>query len=222
MIKIQNGVWNKDHLLEAVNRITKNNNFKGTHWIEMGYYRGESLALLCDLQYAKQFPIGKIWGIDAQMGLPEEAPNVERFYLFNKGIFSDVHYLYPLKDNGEYLKYWFKDLNAEIIKKHGIKPLSLIHIDSDIFQSCVEALDFLFGNNLVLEGATICFDEFKSTSTLIAGGESLSWKLACDKYKIEAEEYFRNVYFDRIECWQNCFEIKSIGSVINYGIDYEN
>jgi len=220
---IKNGKWCKEHVLHGIQRVCQNPQMiaeaRRLDAYEFGTYRGETTQLIDNTFYAYQFPIKNLWGIDSFEGLPAEAKEVERFYLFNEGFFNDVgNQLYPLRPNGYYVKAWFKDLNENVIRQNNWAPAAFIHIDGDLYISCLEALTFMFDNNLVIPGTVIAFDEFKSTSTLEAGGESKAWFELCEKYKIEAVEFFRNVYFDQLECWQNAFEIKSIGTISKTGL----
>lgn len=220
--RIQQGRWSKEHVMEGIERACTGplkDRGKEMDALEFGVYRGETTQLIDNTFYGYQYPVRKIFGFDSFEGLPAEDENVERFYLFNKGMFADVgSQLYPLRSNGYYVKCWFNELTPESIKDLDIKPACFVHIDGDLYISAVHALTFLFDNNLIIPGTVIAFDEYKSTSTLEAGGESKAWVEVCDKYKIEAQEFFRNVYFDQIECWQNAFEIKSIGQISSHGV----
>jgi len=207
--------WNKRHVMEGIHKAVQNDEFiknaRQMDAYEWGVYKGESTQLIDNTFYGYQFPIRKIFGIDSFEGLPEEDLNVERFYLFNKGMFSDVDKIFPLRPNGHYIKAWFKDLTKDDVQKYGMQKACFVHIDGDLYISCIDALTFMLENNLIVPGTVIAYDEFKSTETLKSGGESRATFELCDKYKIEMEEFFRNIYFDRLECWQNAFIVKSIG-----------
>lgn len=222
--KIQNGRWSKEHVMEGIRYVCNSplkDRARELDAHEYGVYRGEATQLIDNMFYGHQFPVRKIFGFDSFEGLPAEDSNVERFYLFNKGMFADVGpNLYPLRSNGHYVKCWFNELNENTVKDLDLKPICFAHIDGDLYISAVQSLTFLFENNLIIPGTVLAFDEFKSTSTLESGGESKAWFEICDKYKVEAEEFFRNVYFDQLECWQNCFVIKSIGKTYCPGVEF--
>jgi len=213
---IKRSIWSKEHVIEGIKRVCLNPEMKDKanqlDAYEFGVYRGESTQLIDNMFYGFQFPIKNIYGFDSFEGLPSEMAGVERFYLFTEGFFRDVgDRIYPLRPNGMYIKCWFNQLTSEHVGLYKMKPAAFVHIDGDLYISCVDSLKFLFENNLIVPGTVIAFDEFKSTSTLESGGESLAWKEATEKYKIESVEFFRNIYFDQLECWQNAIEIKSIG-----------
>lgn len=208
---IKNSRWNKVHLNAGVEYLS-NNRDKSHHLTdiqEWGVYRGESLLLLENLFYMHQLGVRQSFGFDSFEGLPAEDPNVEKFYVFTQGAFGDVQKLYPIR--GKYVKGWFNELTSEHIKSLDMKPCKFIHIDCDLYISAYQALDFLFANQLAQPYTIIAFDEFKSTSTLMAGGESKAFYEISDKYKIESTEIFRNEYTDRVACWQNTFIINNIG-----------
>jgi len=208
---IKTSRWSKEHLVEGIKKVVQNDSLKNMCIAEFGTYRGESLQLMENLFYSYQFPVKGTYGFDSFEGLPAEAEDVERFYLFSQGMFNDITHLYPLKWGPGYIKCWFNQLNEDSIKKYGMTPFCFAHIDGDLYISAKDALNFLFSNNLVVPGTVIAYDEFKSTSTLESGGESKATFEICDQYKVEMEEFFRNIYTDQLQCWQNCFEIKSIG-----------
>lgn len=213
---IEKGKWNRRHVLYGIEKVCKNPYFiehaRELDAIEFGAYFGDCTQLIDNAFYAHQFPIRKIFGLDSFEGLPNEAIGVERFGIFSQGIFANPgQKTYPLRPNGQYIKCWFNELTTEHIQKYDMKPFAFVHIDGDLYISALDALHFLFSNNLIIEGTVIAFDEFKSTNTLDSGGESLAWKETCDKFLIETEEFYRNTYIEGIELWQNAFEIKSIG-----------
>ena len=226
-VLIKKSCWSKEHVVEGIKYCVQNEEFKrnarSMTAYEFGVYRGEATQLIDNTFYAYQFPIGNIIGIDSFEGLPDEKENIERFYLFNKGMFSDVgSHLYPLRPNGKYVKAWFNQLTADDVSKHNMRSAAFVHIDGDLYISAIDAFNFLFTHNLIVPGTVIAFDEFKSTSKLSSGGESLAWFETCEKYKVEAEEIFRNIYYDRIECWQNVFVVKSIGEKVDFGLERDS
>lgn len=222
---IVNGSWNKDHVIEAVRYIARNRPAlpAGKYAYEFGTYRGESLRLIGEQFYGHQIHLEKAFGFDSFEGLPDEAPGVERFYLFNRGVFADVDtsQLWHGR-NAQYIKCWFSDLKPEHVTRYGMGPAALVHIDGDLFVSAQQALKFMFENHLIAPGTIVCYDEFKSTDSLDAGGESLAHKQAAIKYDVKFREFFRNVYFDSVEkrfpCWQNAFVVESIGGESHHGI----
>jgi hypothetical protein len=203
--------WCKDHLIFAATYISNNPLLKQAEgdMYEWGTYRGETAQLMEGLFASYQIKWNQLLAIDSFEGLPDEAPGVQRFYLFNKGVFNDVHFLYPIR--GKYIKRWFDQMTPQDVIDYAMKPAKLIHIDSDLYVSAKQALDFMFQNKLVTENTLVGFDEYKSTEPLYAGGEAMAWKLASEQYGVESEELFRNIYMDGgIECWQSTFIVKKV------------
>lgn len=221
--EIQDGVWCKAHLSKAVEYIAKHhrNSMVGRHCFEFGVYQGETVRLIGELFYAQQLPMDVIYGFDSFQGLPDEAPGVDRFYLFNRGMFADVGNVWAAR-NAKYIKGWFSDLTPEDVTANHMKPASLVHIDGDLYRSAVDSLTFMFANKLIVPGTVVAYDEFRSTQDLKGGGESKAHMEIADKYKVSFREFFRNVYFDscekRFPCWQNAFVVESIGTESRHGI----
>ena len=245
---IKNSIWSKEHVIRGIEKMCKSEILlpleRTLDIYEFGVYRGETTVLIEHLLYGYQFTYKNLWGFDAFEGLPQEAPGVDKFFYYAEGVFGEEDKsLYPLRPNGAYIRGWFSDLTPEHVKIHNMAPAGFIHIDGDLYISCIQALTFMLENNLVRPGTIIAFDEFKSTPNLHTGGESKAWFELCKKYKIQAHEFFRNIYShdrpdverlanhmksqgikenlnlpDHVELWQNTFEIISIGKVCDPGL----
>lgn len=245
---IKNSIWSKEHVIRGIEKMRNSEILlpleRTLDVYEFGVYRGETTVLIEHLLYGYQFNYKNLWGFDAFEGLPQEAPGVDKFFYYAEGVFGEEDkHLYQLRPNGAYIRGWFSDLTSEHVQKHNMAPASFIHIDGDLYISCIQALTFMLENNLIRPGTIIAFDEFKSTSNLHSGGESKAWFELCIKYKIQANEFFRNIYShdrpdverlanhmksqgikedlilpDNVELWQNTFEIISIGKVCDPGL----
>lgn len=213
-MKVVNGKWSKLHVDEGIKYIAKNLrgwNIDGDLY-EFGAYRGEITQRIEHLFRTFQLNYHKVYGFDSFEGLPAEANGIPHHYVFTKGAFADTspELLFPLY-NGEYIKGWFNQLNEESVKKHDFRPARFVHIDCDLYISAKDALDFMFKNKLIVPNTIVVFDEFKSVEPLLSGGEALAWKEITEKYKVEATEFFRNIYTDQVECWQNSWLIEKVG-----------
>ena len=62
---------------------------------------------------------------------------------------------------------------------------SLIHVDSDLYLSCIQALEPLFENKFVSTGAIILFDNFNLSKSDKELGERKAWSDIVKKYKID-------------------------------------
>lgn len=61
---------------------------------------------------------------------------------------------------------------------------SMVHIDSDLYQSAVEILDYIFGQSVVQEGAIIFFDDYNGNYASPNLGERKAWSETITKYLI--------------------------------------
>lgn len=219
-MEIVNGRWDKSAIAEAAKFINRNHRGKHKQVIEFGVYRGESLRLIQECFYAYQMPLERAYGVDAFQGLPEEAPGVDRFWLFEPGMFSDTDRLCNFRDPTFMVRKWFRDLTPADAAANGMGPMALIHFDGDLYVSARDAMKFVYENGLAAPGTVLVFDEFRSTE-LTAGGESKAHVEAVAAYGVGCRELYRNVYFDRVECWQNCFEVLHVGGEPRHGIHGE-
>jgi len=124
------------------------NNYK--HVLEFGVYKGDTIQKLrnsLDESY-------KIFGFDSFEGLPEDWIGTPCF----KGCFG-VNGNIPNITNVVFYKGWF----SETLPKYKSieEPISLLHLDCDLYSSTKEVLYSL--NNVILEGTIICFDEWLYT-----------------------------------------------------------
>lgn len=76
---------------------------------------------------------------------------------------------------------WFKDtvpqLPAEV-------RFALVHVDSDLYASAMDALDGLFGRGLIAEGALIYFDDWNCNRASNEFGERRAWRECVERYSI--------------------------------------
>lgn len=126
------------------------------HVLEFGVYVGFTITKIrnfLDDTY-------KVFGFDSFEGLPEDWVGTP----CSKGCFN-VNGNIPDVPGVEFLKGWF---NETLPKYKTIEePISLLHIDCDLYSSTKEVLYSL--NNVILPKTIICFDEWlytKSDDTL--------------------------------------------------------
>jgi hypothetical protein len=79
------------------------------------------------------------------------------------------------------VKGWFKDT----VDSNLSSPLALIHIDGDLYESAIDALDPLFAKGLVSKGAIIFFDDWNCNRSDPSFGERRAWSDLVDKYSID-------------------------------------
>jgi len=137
--------------------------------LEFGVFEGFSLSEIYLFLLDNDME-NKVFGFDSFDGIPQDEG------MWKKGEaktqYSAVMEMIKekVKDtkNIEIVKGLFDDtLNAETMKKHNIDKVSFIHIDSDLYTSCVAVLDFC--KSLLKVGTFIVFDEWPH-------GEGVAWE----------------------------------------------
>ena len=77
---------------------------------------------------------------------------------------------------------WFRDTVQKIPDD---VCFSLIHIDGDLYESAIDALDFLFKRKKISKGAMILFDDWNCNAANPRLGEKRAFSEMVDKYKID-------------------------------------
>jgi hypothetical protein len=156
-------------------------------WLEFGTFDGRSIIPISE--YTNKM----IYGFDSFVGLPEDwrCRNIPAG-TFNLGG-DDPNYkfygvTFNLDDlkvvpNVEFIKGWFEDTLPKFMEDHN-RPISFIHVDSDIYSSAV----CIFKNTVknIKPGCIIVFDELLHYE----GFEEHEWKAwweFVEKYNIEFE-----------------------------------
>lgn len=135
-------------------------------WMEFGVFRGRSIQRISSLTQ------NIVWGFDSFDGLHEHWDNDNPKGVYNSGgkipdgaIVGDNHSMFdssptkniePWNKNVRLIQGYFENTLPEFLKEH-TENAAFIHIDSDLYSSCVTIL-----NNLkprIVEGTIICFDE---------------------------------------------------------------
>jgi hypothetical protein len=116
-------------------------------WLEFGVYEGETINHLARLTRHE------LVGFDSFEGLPTGwSPG------FSKGAFSLGGRVPPVEPNVELKKGWFEQTLPDFLLVSGEKPVSFIHIDSDLYTSARFVLLHLAEQ--IRSGTVIVFDEF--------------------------------------------------------------
>lgn len=76
---------------------------------------------------------------------------------------------------------WFKDTLVTIPDG---TTYSLVHIDSDLYESARDVLDYLFGHGMISEGALIFFDDWNCNRGSPQFGERRAWEECVAKYAV--------------------------------------
>jgi hypothetical protein len=137
----------------------------------------------------------RVWFFDSFEGLPEARFDVDRKSqhvasgCWARGTCTGLDepsfrkliskYLNP-KDFLVY-KGWFKDTVPLI---DDTKKFSMLHIDSDLYESAIDVLDTLFKRRMIADGAIVFFDDWNCNAAQPALGERRAWKEVCERYRI--------------------------------------
>jgi len=114
--------------------------------LEFGVYKGRTVNYL-----ASKVPNQTVYGFDSFEGLPEEWNDQNP-----KGIYTLNGILPKVEKNVKLIKGLFHETLPSFIKEHN-DPISLLHIDCDIYLSTACVLELL--KDQIIDGKIIIFDE---------------------------------------------------------------
>lgn len=87
-----------------------------------------------------------------------------------------------LKDRLTICDGWYKETVSRLPEK---TAFAMIHVDCDLYQSTLDALDPLFARGQVSEGAIILFDDWNCSRASPSTGERRAWQELTEKHSIE-------------------------------------
>lgn len=135
--------------------------------MEFGVFKGGTFVEAYKMANTKQLNKIRFFAFDSFEGLPEITGLDKKSDQFAKGEYSaslDV-FNSTLKNSGinpkdvQIVKGWFNDtLNADTKKRLGLKSASVVWIDSDLYESAVPVLDFIY--DLIVDGTILVFDDW--------------------------------------------------------------
>lgn len=125
-------------------------------FLEFGVYEGDSILKWAQLH---RHPQSRFIGFDSFEGLPEDWKMAT--YTIKKSVFS-TNGQTPQTDDPRvsFEKGWFQDSLPIFMQKFEPRARLVIHIDADLYSSCLFALATL--NPWIKPGTIILFDEFSS------------------------------------------------------------
>src|SRR3990167_4661435 len=151
-------------------------NSKEYDFYEFGVYSGHGLRdAVSVLVNQDGLNIRKFLGFDSFVGLPPEDKNVACSKDWFEGQFNAVSFhgvtsideaiakvkaAVPIsEDRLEFIVgYYSETLTSELAKSY--KPAAYVHMDVDMYTSCVDCLKFLTENNLWINGTIIRYDDW--------------------------------------------------------------
>ena len=80
---------------------------------------------------------------------------------------------------------WFKDTISQL---PGNIKFSMMHVDSDLYQSAIDVLDTCFARGFVQEGTIIFFDDWNCNRASPKFGERRAWLEIQQKYAVDFSE----------------------------------
>ncbi|MDD5593419.1 MAG: macrocin O-methyltransferase [Candidatus Margulisbacteria bacterium] len=167
---------------------------------EFGTMTGKTASVIAKSIPKNEFRFGvtakKLHLFDSFAGLPEadspvdkNSPHV-RSGTWTKGTCRGISQARLIKMINKYLPKeriavyagWFKDTLINI--PAGTK-FAMVHIDSDLYQSAVEVLGYLFKNRLVPEGGVLFFDDYNCNLASPKYGERRAWAETVERFTIK-------------------------------------
>lgn len=144
--------------------------------IELGVCWGTTLEQLRQL-LPEQY---HIFGFDSFQGLSEDWADLK------KGCFDTGGYIPNIVDVIIYDGY-FEETLPKYISEHS-HPISLIHIDCDLYSSTIYSLSIL--NHLIQPGTVLAFDEwYYLFNSVNADHEAKAFYEWCEKYGRKAKQF---------------------------------
>lgn len=180
-----------DHHKEAAS--SGGNNLLGRHgYYEFGLFRGFSLWFAEQLSRTCAAPDFRFYGFDSFEGLPPS--DVDKDY-YSEGDFSaseeEVHKF--LSNYGAdfdrirlFKGFFSKEYFAHLRLREDFLPVSICVIDVDIYESCVDVLDFI--HPFLVEGSILIFDDYNDMGRSDEHGERLAlreFQKAHPSFKVE-------------------------------------
>lgn len=142
--------------------------------LEFGVATGRTLN-----QFARWMPYRSIVGFDGFLGLPEDWTSQMR-----RGFFARDN-LPRVRENCELVVGWFDQTLPRYVKEHiEHRPISLLHIDSDLYSSAVTVLTNLKNN--IVPGTVVIFDEYINYPGW-QQDEFRAWQEHCQQHQVRYE-----------------------------------
>jgi O-methyltransferase len=169
--------------------------------LEFGTQSGRTASILANSVGQFNSKLGPIFGykklhlFDSFIGLPNPQDNLndkENLFVVN-GIWTEngltglssaqldkvIKRILPRKKYDIYPGFFSESL-ADFDSK-----VAFIHIDSDLYSSAYEVLDYLLSGNFISMGCLVMFDDYDLNQANPNSGERLAWSEMILKYKIQ-------------------------------------
>lgn len=182
---------------------------------EFGVFSGNSMVELDRLHHSQGVPVRKLIGFDSFEGIPKETaepiaqdvwdPELSSFYkAFNSTLFTGTanpeHAMEAIYEfvathmvsDAELLLvpgFYSDSLTPTLVSDLDLGKAAFVDIDCDIYTSSIEALSWLFENDLVATGTYVAYDDWGGTPGYREGldGESRAHREISEEYGVEWE-----------------------------------
>jgi len=132
-------------------------------WLEFGVFQGNTANQIAAHRIPNAAGYTKVYGFDSFQGLPEDwhigvmnSDDANARTIL--GSTFDLHGGLPIvSSNVELVKGWFNESTPVWLKDHGDSPITLLHVDCDLYTS--SATVFREIGHLLVPGSVIVFDE---------------------------------------------------------------
>jgi hypothetical protein len=130
---------------------------------QFGVFQGGSLSKL-----VKLYNTSATWGFDTFSGLPAELPGEHTIRGWKPGTFdvggkaaaARVARSIGLQRGGLIAGLFNVTLTPELTASRGMRPAVYVDVDSDLYVSAAQALDWLFAQRLAVPGTVIGYDDW--------------------------------------------------------------
>ncbi len=184
-------------LLTAISKVLliqhQNGRLNNSAYYEFGLFKGFSFWF-AEQQSRLYDDNMEFYGFDSFEGLPTTQIDKDKKHVWYKGAYScsEEHVMNFLKRAGSDMRdvklfkgFYSPKLFQDIQNNHVLKSPSVIVIDSDIYESAVEVLEFIMQLNFDM--CYVLFDDIKGTDE--KGGEKLALSEFLQKHKTVTLEY---------------------------------
>jgi hypothetical protein len=163
--------------------------------VEFGTMTGRTATVLAASMAAFRYP-AKLHLFDGFAGMPKATSKYDQAsYHVQAGVWSEGTLegispealrvkcrRYLADDRIHIYAGWFSDTVPRLPKT---SKFSLVHVDCDLYQSTMDALEPLFANGMVSEGAALLFDDWNCNRASRQLGERKAWEELRAKFAVD-------------------------------------
>ena len=121
--------------------------------LEFGVFRGKTINYLAQ-RLNNVYHSEIVWGFDSFEGLPDDWGG----YTITKDTFNQNGLLPRVRKNVKLVKGYFDQSLPEWVTRNHINAVSLLHVDSDLYESAMDIFRNL--DKYIVDGTIIVFDEY--------------------------------------------------------------